>query len=128
MPSAVPVSPKAKLAFTTLASIVDSKGAPTDPGLAFPAGTRSVRLFFQASNVNNGATWSVLCYKGNNLVDSYIDLWNWGPHAQTGRAFCGIDGSPGNYKVTAYLGPSKQFEIEFQLLPATPTPFPPATP
>ena len=70
VPSAVPVSPNAKLTFTTLASVVDNKGTPSDPGLAFPAGTRSVRLFFQAANVNNGAAWSVLCYKGNNLVDS----------------------------------------------------------
>jgi hypothetical protein len=128
VPSAVPVSPNARLTFTTLASVVDSKGIPSDPGLAFPAGTRSVRLFFQASNVNNGAAWSVLCYKGNNLVDSYIDLWAWGARAQTARAFCGIDGSPGNYKVTTYLGPNKQFEVGFQLLPATPTPLASATP
>ncbi len=128
MPSAVPVSPNAKLAFTTLASIVDSKGTPSDPGLAFPAGTRNVRLFFQASNVNNGATWSVLCYKGNKIVDSYIDLWDWGPRSQTARAYCAIDGSPGAYTVAAYLGFNQQFAIAFELLPATPTPFPPVTP
>ncbi|HTP10238.1 MAG TPA: hypothetical protein VMP08_18420 [Anaerolineae bacterium] len=128
VPSAVPASPNAKLAFTTLASIVDNKGTPSDPGLAFPVGTRSVRLFFQAANVNNGAMWSVLCYKGNALVDTYIDLWKWGPRAQTARAFCGIDGSPGTYNVSAYLGPIKQFDVSFQILPATPTPHPPATP
>ena len=70
VPSAVPAAPNAKLTFTTLASVVDSKGTPSDPGLAFPGGTRRVRLFFQAANVNNGAVWSVLCYKGNQLVDS----------------------------------------------------------
>ena len=128
VPSAVPSSPNARLAFTTLASIVDSKGTPSDPGLAFPIGTRSVRLFFQASNVNNGAVWSVLCYKGNNLVDSVVDLWEWGPRRQSARAFCGLDGSPGTYNVSAYLGPNKQFDITFELLPATPTPIPPATP
>ena len=128
MPSAVPVSPNAKLAFTTLASIVDSKGTPADPGLAFPAGTRNVRLFFQAANVNNGATWSVLCYKGNKIVDSYIDLWNWGPRAQTARAFCNIDGSPGAYTVSAYLGPVKQFDVAFTVIPSTPTPLPPGAP
>lgn len=128
VPSAVPVSPDARLTFTTLASNVDSKGAPSDPGLAFPGGTRRVRLYFQAANVNNGAVWSVLCYKGNQLVDSVIDLWEWGLRTQTARAFCGIDGSPGTYTVAAYLGPNKQFEVAFELLPATPTPLPPATP
>ncbi len=128
VPSAVPASPNAKLSFTTLASVVDSKGTPADPGLAFPAGTRNVRLFFQASNVNNGAVWGVLCYKGKKLVDSYIDLWAWGPRAQAARAFCGIDGSPGTYTTAAYLGTNKQFEVNFELLPATPTPFPPAAP
>ena len=128
VPSAVPISPNARLAFTTLASIVDNNGTPSDPGLAFPTGTRSVRLFFQASNVNNGAAWSVLCYKGSKLVDSVVDLWEWGPRPQTARAFCGLDGSPGTYNVSAYLGPIKQFDITFQLLPATPTPIPPATP
>ncbi len=128
VPSAVPASPNAKLAFTTLASIVDSKGTPADPGLAFPVGTRSVRLFFQASNVNNGAAWSVLCYKGNKLVDSYIDLWDWGPRTQTARAFCGIDGSPGAYIISAYLGSNKQFDVNFTILQATPTPLPPVKP
>lgn len=128
VPSAVPVSPNAKLAFTTLASVVDNKGTPIDPGLAFPNGTRTVRLFFRAANVNNGAVWSVLCYKGNWLVDSYISLWKWGPRTQTARAFCGIDGSPGAYTVAAYLGPNKQFVVNFELVPATPTPLPLATP
>ena len=128
VPSAVPVSPNAKLAFTTLASVVDHKGAPSDPGLAFPSGTRNVRLFFRAANVNNGAVWSVLCYKGHKLVDSYIALWAWGSRTQSARAFCGIDGTPGTYTVAAYLGPNKQFEVGFELLPATPTPTPPATP
>jgi hypothetical protein len=128
VPSSVPPSPNAKLIFTTLASVIDSKGAPSDPGLAFPGGTRRVRLFFQASNVNNGAVWSVLCYRNSQLVDSVIDLWKWGPRTQTGRAFCAVDGLPGNYTVAAYLGPNKQFEIAFELLPATPTPPPTASP
>ncbi len=128
VPSAVPAAPNARLAFTTLASVIDSKGTPSDPGLAFPAGTRNVRLFFQASNVNNGAMWGVLCYKGNKIVDSYINLWNWGPRPQTGRAFCAIDGSPGTYNVAGYLGTNKQFDVAFELLPSTPTPLPPVQP
>jgi hypothetical protein len=128
VPSAVPVSPNARLILTTLASIVDSKGTPTDPGLAFPDGTRRVRLFFRAANVNNGAVWSVLCYKGNQLVDSVVDLWEWGSRTQSARAFCSIDGSPGTYTAAAYLGPIKQFEVTFELLPATPTPVPSAAP
>ena len=128
VPSAVPASPSAKLAFTTLASVIDNKGVPSDPGLAFPGGTRRVRLFFRATNVNNGAVWSVLCYQGNQLVDSYVGLWAWGPRAQTARAFCGIDGSPGTYTVAAYLGPDKQFEVNFELLPAAPTLAPTAAP
>jgi hypothetical protein len=128
VPSAVPASLNATLTFTTLASSVDSKGTPTDPGLAFPGGTRRVRLFFRAANVNNGAVWSVLCYKGNQLVDSVVDLWEWGPRTQNARAFCGIDGSPGAYTIAAYLGPTKQFEVTFEILTATPTPLPPAAP
>ncbi len=128
VPSAVPVSPNARFAFTTLASVVDSKGTPSDPGLAFPNGTRSVRLFFQASNVNNGAVWSILCYKGQQLVDSVVDLWKWGPRTQNARAFCGVDGSPGTYTVVTYLGSNKQFEITFELLPATPIPPPTTSP
>jgi hypothetical protein len=118
------VLPNARLTFTTLASRVDSKGTPTDPGLAFPNGTRRVRLFFQAVNVNNGAVWSVLCYKGEQLADTYIDQWEWGQRTQTARAFCGIDGSPGKYAVAAYLGPDKQFEVDFEILVPTPTPVP----
>lgn len=128
VPSAIPVSPNAKLTFTTLASLVNSKGTPSDPGLAFPGGTRRVRLFFRATNVNNGAAWSVLCYKGNQLVDSVVDLWEWGQRTQNARAFCAIDGSPGTYTVATYLGPTKQFEVVFEILPATPTPLPPTAP
>ncbi|HSD83358.1 MAG TPA: hypothetical protein VLG46_05850 [Anaerolineae bacterium] len=128
VPSAVPASANARLVFTTLASQVDSKGVPSDPGLAFPGGTRSVRLFFQASHVNNGAVWSILCYQGNRLVDSVVELWKWGPRTQTARAFCGIDGSPGDYTVAVYLGPAKQFEVDFTLLPVTPTPLPSTSP
>ncbi len=121
LPLAVSPAPNAKLAFTTLASIVQNNN-PIDPGLAFPAGTRSIRLFFQASRVNNNAVWSVLCYKDDQLVDSVIALWKWGTRTQTARAFCGLDGSAGSYRIEAYLGPIKQFEVGFELLPATPTP------
>ena len=121
IPGGATVSPNAKLTFTTLASIADNKGNPVDPGLAFPGGTRSVRLYFQAAKVNNGAPWSVLCYKGDQLVDSVVDLWQWGSRAQGARAFCSLDGSVGEYKAVAYLGPTQQFEIDFELLPVTPT-------
>ncbi len=119
--SAMPVSPNAKLTFTTLASVADNKGNPVDPGLAFPSGTRRVRLYFRAANVNNGASWSVLCYKGDQLVDSVMELWKWGPRAQSARAFCSLDGSLGKYTAVAYLGPAPQFEVAFELLPVTPT-------
>jgi len=122
VPGAVTVAPNAKLIFTTLASVADNKGNPVDPGLSFPGGTRSVRLYFQAAKVNNGAPWSVLCYKGDQLVDSVIDLWQWGSRTQGARAFCSLDGSPGKYKAAAYLGTAQQFDVAFELLPATPTP------
>jgi hypothetical protein len=121
VPSAVPVSPNARLTFTTLASVADNKGNPVDPGLAFPSGTHRVRLYFQAANVNNGAPYSVLCYKGDQLVDNVSDLWEWGPRGQGARAFCSLDGSAGKYTVAGYLGTAKQFEIAFELLAATPT-------
>jgi len=122
VPGAASVAPNAKLTFTTLASVADNKGNPVDPGLIFPGGTRRVRLYFKAANVNNGATWSVLCYKGDQLIDTVVELWKWGPRAQNARAFCGIDGSPGKYRVVAYLGTVPQFEVAFELLPMTPTP------
>ena len=128
VPSALPVAPNAKLAFTTLASVLDNNGDPVNPGLAFPAGTNSVKVFFRAAGVNNAATWSVICYKGDKIVDSVVALWRWGPGAQGARAFCGIDGSIGKYAVVGYLGPNKQFEVAFELLPPTPTPPPRPTP
>lgn len=127
-PSAVPLAPNAKLASTTLASVLDNNGNPIDPGLVFPAGTRSVKVFFRAAGVNNGAAWSVICYRGNQIVDSVVALWRWGPRAQAGRAFCSIDGSAGKYSVVGYLGPNKQFEVGFELLPPTPAPPTPASP
>ena len=123
VPSAVPPAANASLKFTTLASIIQNN-APVDPGLAFPGGTRTVRLFFQASGVNSGAVWSVLCYKGDQLVDSVVTLWKWGTRTQTARAFCGLDGSPGKYRIEAYLGPTRQFAVNFELLAPTPTPTP----
>lgn len=121
LPSAVTAAANAQLSFTTLASVLDNRGNPVDRGQAFPGGTRSVRLYFQAANVNNGATWGVLCYKGDQVIDSVVDLWKWGPRQQGGRAFCSLDGSPGKYRAVAYLGAKKQFEVGFELLPPTPT-------
>ncbi len=121
LPLSVSPAPDAKLEFTTLASLVQNNN-PIDPGLAFPAGTRTVRLFFQASRVNTNTTWSVLCYKGNQLVDSLVTLWKWGTRPQTARAYCSLDGSAGKYRLETYLGPVKQFEVGFELLPATPAP------
>lgn len=105
----------AQLSFTTLASAVDSKGAPVNPGLTFPVGTRNIRLFFQANKVNNGAVWSVLCYQGDQLVDNVRALWKWGTRRQSARAFCTLDGSTGPYRIETYLGPYKQFEVGFEL-------------
>lgn len=112
----------AQLTFTTLASKVDSKGAPVDPGLTFPVGTRNIRLFFQANKVNNGAVWSVFCYKDDQLVDSVVALWKWGTRQQTARAFCALDGSSGPYRVDVYLGPYQQFSVGFELQAPEPTP------
>ena len=129
LPSAVPPAASAKLAFTTLASVLDSNKNPVDPGLAFPAGTRSITVFFRASGVNNGATWSVFCLKGDTIADSVIDRWRWGTQAQSSRAFCSLGGSLGTYRVQAYLGTTKQFEVTFSLVQpaATPTETPSPT-
>lgn len=123
IPSAVPPAVNAKFTLTTLASVTDNKGNPVDAGILFPQGTRSIKVFFRANNVNDGAVWSVFCYKGNRLVDNFVGLWKWGPRPQGGRAFCSIDGSVGTYKAAAYLGTAKQFEIFFNVIvPPTPTP------
>jgi hypothetical protein len=93
-----------------------------DTGIVFPQGTHSVRVFFRAVNVDNNVTWSVLCYKGNRLVDSFIGPWKWGAKPQSARAFCAIDGSVGLYRIAGYLGVIKQFEAGFNVVvPPTPT-------
>jgi hypothetical protein len=128
LPVAASPAPNARLTFTTFASVLDNKGNPVDAGRIFPAGTRSVRILFRASNVDNGVTWSVLCLKSNRLVDSVASPWKWGPRAQGARAACAIDGSLGTYTVTAYLGLVQQFDATFEVVPApTPSPEPTAT-
>ena len=122
LPSAITPAPNARLTFNTFASVLDTNNNPVDPGLTFPAGSRSVRVFFRAANVSNGVTWSVLCYKNGRLVDSFAGPWQWGTRAQNARAFCAIDGSPGAYQVTAYLGLNKQFDATFQVVDVTSTP------
>jgi hypothetical protein len=128
LPAAASPAPAARLTFTTLASVLDNNSNPVDAGRIFPAGTRSVRIFFHAVNVDNGVTWSVLCLKDKRVVDSVASPWKWGPRAQGARAFCAIDGSLGTYTVTAYLGLVQQFEATFEVVPAsTLTPEPTAT-
>ncbi len=127
IPSSVPPAPNAKLTYTALASVVDNSGNPVDAGTTFPQGTRSVKIFFLANHVDNNVVWSIFCYKGNWLVDSFIDVWKWGTRPQGGRAFCALDGSVGTYKVVAYLGLTKQFEAPFVIV-VPPTATPPITP
>lgn len=127
LPGAVPPRADAVLTFTTFASVLDAEGNPRDAGVLFPAGTRRIRVFFRATGVNNGATWSVFCYKGDELIDQYVGLWQWGARAQTGRAFCAIDGSLGRYRVTAFLGTQQQFEESFDVIDV-PAAAPVATP
>ncbi len=124
LPAAASPAPNAKLTFTTFASVLDSNNNPVDAGQVFPAGTRRVRIFFRATNVSNGVTWSILCHKNNQLVDSFAGPWQWGARAQTARAFCNIDGSAGTYIVSAYLGLIKQFDMTFSVIGATDTPTP----
>ncbi len=122
LPAAVPPAPNAKLTLTAFASVLDNNGNPVDTGIVFPQGTRSVRVFFRAANVDNNVTWSMLCYKGNQLVDSFVGPWKWGTKSQSARAFCSIDGSVGLYRIVGYLGVVKQFEAGFNLIvPPTPT-------
>ena len=129
IPSAVPPAPAANLTFTTLASVLDNNKNPVDPGLVFPAGTKTIQIFFHASGVNNGAAWSVFCTKGNQLVDHVITLWRWGTRPQGSRAFCSIDGSVGAYTVSVYLGFTRQIQVTFSVIvpPPTFTPTPPLT-
>jgi hypothetical protein len=124
LPAAVSPAPNARLTFTTFASVLDNNNNPVDAGLMFPAGTRSVRVLFRAANVSNGVTWSILCHKNDQLVDSVAGPWQWGTRAQNARAFCAIDGSVGSYVVSAYLGLIKQFEATFDVMAATTTPAP----
>jgi len=127
LPAAITPAPNARLTFNTFASVLDTNNNPVDPGQTFPAGSRSVRVFFRAANVSNGVTWSVLCYKNGRLVDSFAGPWQWGTRAQSGRAFCAIDGSTGAYQVTAYLGLIKQFDATFEVVDVADTPTPTVT-
>ena len=121
VPAAVSPAPGAKLTLTTLASILDSAKNPVDPGQLFPAGTKTIQVLFKASGVNNNAVYSIFCSKNAKVVDSIIDLWRWNTLPQSSRVFCSIDGSVGTYKVEAYLGFTKQFEMTFDVLAPTPT-------
>ncbi len=124
VPLAVSPAPNAKLTLTTLASLLDSSKNPVDPGQIFPAGTRTIQVLFKASGVNNNAVYSIFCSKDAQIVDSIIDLWRWNTQPQNSRIFCSIDGSVGTYKVEAYLGLTKQFEVTFEVIAPTPTPTP----
>jgi hypothetical protein len=123
LPDTVAPAPDARLILTTLASVLDNNNNPLDPGQVFPVGTKRIRIFFQAAQVDNGVTWSVLCYKDQQLVDSVIGRWKWGTRTQNARAFCAIDGSVGKYRVAGYLGMTKQFAMDFDVIePPTLTP------
>jgi len=124
VPSAVSPAPGAKLTLTTLASLLDSSKNPIDPGQIFPAGTKTIQVLFKAGGVNNNAVYSIFCSKDAKIVDSIIDLWRWNAQPQSSRIFCSIDGSVGAYKVEAYLGLTKQFEVTFEVIAPTPTPTP----
>ena len=122
VPSAVSPAPGAKLPLTTLASLLDGSKNPVDPGQLFPAGTKTIQILFKASGVNNNAVYSLFCSKNAKIADSIIDLWRWNTQPQSSRVFCSIDGSVGTYKVEAYLGLTKQFEVTFDVIAPTPTP------
>ena len=124
VPSAVSPAPGAKLTLITLASLLDGAKNPVDPGQIFPAGTKTIQVLFKASGVNNNAVYSIFCSKGTKIVDSIVDLWRWNTQPQNSRIFCSIDGSVGAYKVEAYLGLTKQFEVTFDVIAPTPTPTP----
>ena len=122
IPSAVPPAPAARLEFLTLASRIDDKLEPVDPGLSFPTSASRIYTFFRASNVNNGALWGIFCYRDATLVDSFVGLWSDGPRTQTARAFCAQDGTAGAYQVRAYLGASLAFEVQYTLVGSAPAP------
>jgi hypothetical protein len=121
VPLAVSPAPGAKLTLITLASLLDSSKNPVDPGQIFPAGTKTIQVLFKASGVNNNVVYSIFCLKDAKIVDSIIDLWRWNTQPQSSRIFCSIDGSVGAYKVEAYLGLTKQFEVTFDVIAPTPT-------
>jgi hypothetical protein len=133
---AVEAAASARFEFSTLASRVEPDTFnPLDPGVRFPAGSTRVYVFFRATALNNGAPWGIFCYREGALVDDFVGLWEDGPVSQNSRAFCSLDGSEGDYSVSAYIGARRQFSIDFSLsgpaptdtpAPATPTPQPPS--
>jgi len=115
IPNAATPAPQARFEFLTLASRIDANFNPLDPGLQFPSGTSRVYVFFRASGVNNGAPWGIFCYRDGEIFDLFVTLWDDGPAAQTARAFCSHDGSPGTYRARAYIGTTLAFEEEYSL-------------
>jgi hypothetical protein len=112
IPSAVAPNPDATFEFITLASRIDNNN-PVDPGLQFPVGTRRVYLVFRATGVNNGALWGLFCYRDGAIFDSFVGLWDDGNRPQTARAFCTHDGTPGVFRLRAYLGTTLAIEVEY---------------
>lgn len=125
---AIAAAAGARFEFSTLASRVNPDTfAPLDPGLQFPGGSTRVYVFFRATAVNNGAVWSIFCYRNGEIIDQFIGLWEDGTASQNSRAFCSLDGAEGVYSVRAYIDTRRQFSVDFTLsgpLP-TDTPAPP---
>jgi hypothetical protein len=127
IPGAVAPDPAARFEFLTLASRLDDRSNPLDPGLQFPADAARVYVFFRASGVNNGAPWGIFCYRDGEIFDLFVGLWEDGPVTQTARAFCAHDGRPGAFRIRAYIATTFAFEVTYTLIEpppaeASPTP------
>ena len=130
-----PVSPNPQAMFSPLlfSEEIDENSQPSMPAVAFTTPLRQLYAVFSYDQVNIGAQWTALWYRGSQLVYYETRPWDGG----TGGLGYSIwypgmnQWIPGEYEVQIFLGltwkTSGFFTIEDMPATLTPTPSPTAT-
>lgn len=104
LPSAVPAGSDARITIITLAAGVDETGQPVDTGVQFPAGDHYVYLFFGYRGMAEGVPWTFAIYHERELLESFTQLWPWGPEGRTYVYYKPPQGySPGVYEMRLFI-------------------------
>lgn len=116
LPSAVPAGSDARLAIITLAAGVDGTGQPVDTGVQFPAGDHYVYLFFSYRGMSEGVAWTFAVYRERELLDSFTQLWPWGPEGRTYIYYKPPEGyRPGVYEMRLFIEDRLQGIAQFTI-------------